>query len=767
MTGLIVKLDRSLDALQARLKALSPQRSAALGILIAALLVVPWLGSTGLTSPWEAQYAEVSREMTATGDYIYPTYRNVGFFSKPVLTMWLTAPGLSLTGGWMSDGVHSEWMPFAVRLPIALLLLLLAWSCHWAVSRIWDRQTALLSTVVLVTCPFVLLAGRQAVTDMPFLALHGSALFLLAGYLFGASSSEEEDDGEIDSKAALALAGVAGFVSELTVGLLVPSLDSGLRLLIALVVFVGLLVHFSRSGRQEAKPTWSQRMGLFKGRPTDSMPLWFPLLLACFFLIQVVWLTVTPEPEHYMGMRRMGPQLPVRLTTIVILILGGGGLCHYISKQKRSDLPIFGFYALVGLATLAKGFGGPLIPGAVALVYIITAWDWGVLKRVRLVSGPLLALVIGGPWFLVMFNYTGRDEEGKTFFSRFIIHDHVNRVGGGIHGDESKHKLGFGFTYYMRYLSYGLFPWAMGVPLALVDAGLHREAEDRRRRAVLFLLAWFGTTFLLFTLMATKFHHYALPIVPPLAILVGIWLTRVARGESRWSMGLALLAIIFGISVGSDLAKFPWEWMDLTTYHYINYKPNSYFPGNATGQCDLGYSYCSIFGIIPVTLALDWRFIVGCLVGVVVALILLASLGVVIRGQQDEASGRRWVVSSWILGALITGTFVSHVYFPMLSQHWTHANVIETYFKQRSPGEDLVAYQMNWHGETFYARNLEHQVNDGKRLKAIVERPGTSWVLTERSRFDGMTKTLGSKYKPKIHIVDRSNVKWFLVRIDD
>ena len=93
-----------------------------------------------LTSPWEAQYAQVSREMTATGDYIYPTYRNVGFFSKPVLTMWLTAPGLSLTGGWMSDGVHSEWMPFAVRLPFALLLLLLAWSCHWAVNNGTDNS---------------------------------------------------------------------------------------------------------------------------------------------------------------------------------------------------------------------------------------------------------------------------------------------------------------------------------------------------------------------------------------------------------------------------------------------------------------------------------------------------------------------------------------------------------------------------------------------------------------------------------------------------
>ncbi len=766
MGGLIEKLDGRLEALQARLKGLTPARSAAVGVILAGLLIIPWLGSTGLTSPWEAQYAEVAREMTTTGDYIYPTYRNVGFFSKPVLTMWLTAPGLSLTGGWMSDGVHSEWMPFAVRLPTALLLLLLAWSCHWAVTRIWDRQTALLSTVVLVTSPFVLLAGRQAVTDMPFLALHGSALCLLAGYLFG-SPPEDELHGHLDSKAALALAGIGGIASELIVGLVAPGLSSGIRLLVAVVVFVALLFSFARASRVEQEPGWAKRLGLFKGPDDDPMPLWFPMLLAAFFLLQVVWLAITPEPEHYMGFRRVGAQLPVRLTTIVLLIVAGAGLCLHISKQRRADLAIYGFYALVGLATLAKGFGGPLIPGAVALVYIITAWDWGILKRVRLISGPLLALVMGGPWFLVMLNYTGRDEEGKTFFSRFIIHDHVNRVGGGIHGDESKHKLGFGFTYYLRYLSYGLFPWSMGVPLALVDAGLHREAEERRRRAILFLVAWFGTTFLLFTLMATKFHHYALPVVPPLAILVGIWLTRVARGESRWSMGLALLAIIFGISVGSDLARFPWEWMDLTTYHYINYKPNSYFPGNATGQCDLGYSYCSILGFIPVTLALDWRLIVGTLVGVIVALILLASLGVVIRGLQDEARGRRWVVGSWILGALITGTFVSHVYFPMLSQHWTHANVVETYFKQRSPGEDLVAYQMNWHGETFYARNLEHQVNDGKRLKAIVERPGTSWVLTERSRFDGMTKTLGSKYKSKIHIVDRSNVKWFLVRIDD
>lgn len=745
---------------------MSSRQSAALAVILAGLMVIPWLGSTGLTSPWEAQYAEVAREMTTTGDYIYPTYRNVGFFSKPVLVMWLTAPGLSITGGWMADGAHSAWMPFAVRLPIALLVLLMAWACHWAVCRIWDRGTALICTTVLVTSPFILLSGRQAVTDMPFLALHAAALFLLAGHLFGAEP-EDATDSDLDCKGVLALSGLGALLLDPIVGLAAPNMSSVLRLAVAIIIFCLLLWGSSRWARQEGSQALARRLGLLRGPEDGPMPLWFPALIAGFFALQIFWLAVTPEPEHFLGLAGLGRQLPVRISVIIILTVAALLFIHLLLRRQRRDLAIYGFYALVGLATLAKGFGGPLIPGAVALVYIIAAWDWGVLKRVRLVTGPLLALAIGAPWFLVMLSYGGRDEEGKTFFSRFVIHDHVNRMGGGIHGDESKHKMGFGFTYYLRYLSYGLFPWSMGVPLALADAGLHREPQEQRRRALIFLLAWFGTTFLLFTSMATKFHHYALPVVPPLALLMGLWLTRVVRGESRWSMGLALLATIFGVSIASDLARFPWEWMDLTTYHYINYKPSSYFPGSSAGQCDLGYSYCSILGLIPMTLALDWRVIVGAVVTVAVGLILLISLAVVIRKEEDEERGRRWVLTAWVFSSLITASFVSHVYFPMLSQHWTHANVIETYFTRRSPGDDLVAYQMNWHGETFYARNLEHQINDGKRLKAIVERPGSCWVLTERSRFDGMQKALGKRYKSKIHIIDRSNVKWFLARIDD
>jgi len=40
-------------------------------------------------------------------------------------------------------------------------------------------------------------------------------------------------------------------------------------------------------------------------------------------------------------------------------------------------------------------------------------------------------------------------------------------------------------------------------------------------------------------------------------------------------------------------------------------------------------------------------------------------------------------------------------------------------------------------------------------------------VLVEQSRFDGMKKTLGNRYKERVHIADRSNVKWYLVRVDD
>ena len=727
------------------------------GLVFAALIFIPFLGSSGLTSPWEAQYAEVAREMTANGNYVYPKYRNTGFFSKPILTMWLTSPGLSLTGGWKADGMISPWTPFAVRLPMVLLLLFALFTMFWSMDRIFGHRVALSAVIVAATSPFVLLAGRQAVTDMPFFAMVSAALFALMGYLFGDEADAEAQEASVDTPAVWVLAALVGVFGELLTGTLMPSVHSGWRLLLLLITTLAAAEVFRRLAYRQLE-SGSGRWLTRRGDGEDRLPFWFLLGLGALLGVQIFWYLTCPEKDPLLPLR--GPQLPSRLTVVVGMVVLAGVLLTQLKNRPRSELPLYGFYALVGLATLAKGFGGFMLPGAVALGYIVSAWDWAVLKRVRLVTGPALSLLIGAPWFLIMFAYPGRDEEHKTFYSRFVVHDHLRRMGGGIHGDSS--KRGLGFTYHIRYIAYGMFPWILALPAAIGRLMGSQRARRGKEAAEMFLVVWLVVSFLLFTLMSTKFHHYGLPVVAPLVGLIGIWLGELSRDRFVWAPPIAALTILLGVAVANDLVRFPWEWMDLTTYHYINYKPQDYFPSVAGGQCDLSTTYCWILGIIPVTIDFNWPLLVGITVVTSTVLAVLASLYGAYRSGGGELQSRVWVASG-----LVTALFVAHLYFPVLGQHWTHSSLVGTYFKRRAPADPLVAYQMNWHGETFYARNLEWQISDSKRLRQIVDRPGTAWVLVEQSRFDGMKKTLGNRYNERVHIADRSNVKWYLVRIDD
>src|SRR5438477_7416403 len=90
-------------------------------------------------------------------------------------------------------------------------------------------------------------------------------------------------------------------------------------------------------------------------------------------------------------------------------------------------------FVFIGLATLSKGILGFAIPGAAALLYCAVTGEWHRLRRLRLLSGTLVVLAIAAPWYLTMFAFPGRDDEGQTFFERFIIHDHFQRLLTGVH----------------------------------------------------------------------------------------------------------------------------------------------------------------------------------------------------------------------------------------------------------------------------------------------------------------------------------------------
>jgi hypothetical protein len=100
-----------------------------------------------------------------------------------------------------------------------------------------------------------------------------------------------------------------------------------------------------------------------------------------------------------------------------------------------------------------------------------------------------------------------------------------------------------------------------------------------------------------------------------------------------------------------------------------------------------------------------------------------------------------------------------------VAQHWTQRELFRTYLaERRSPDEPIVAYFMNWRGETFYSRNRVRQVPDAARMKELAARPGRIWIIVERARYDALRQAVGDG--PKLRIADRSTNKFFLVAME-
>ena len=73
-----------------------------------------------------------------------------------------------------------------------------------------------------------------------------------------------------------------------------------------------------------------------------------------------------------------------------------------------------------------------------------------------------------------------------------------------------------------------------------------------------------------------------------------------------------------------------------------------------------------------------------------------------------------------MFGALALGfaLWFSWSHWVDLSHHWTQRDLFWRYYDRRKPGEPIVAYMMDWQGETFYSRNTVKQIKDSPQRMA-------------------------------------------------
>lgn len=125
---------------------------------LAVLMLFFQLGTRGLSEPDEGRYAEIGREMAATGDWFVPRLNGVAHPSKPPITYWLIALSIRVFG------VNE----FAARLPAALAGLGTLVAVYLLVRSAWDddERVSLWAVVVLLTCVEFAVVARLITPDM-------------------------------------------------------------------------------------------------------------------------------------------------------------------------------------------------------------------------------------------------------------------------------------------------------------------------------------------------------------------------------------------------------------------------------------------------------------------------------------------------------------------------------------------------------------------------------------------------------------------------
>ena len=328
-------------------------------LLLAALTFFAGLGRGAITDSDEGFYAESSREMVASGDWVTPHYNYEPRFQKPILYYWLTSATYLVTGA--SEFGARFWAAMA---GVGLVLVTAAAGRRW-----YDETTGLLAGAIVATNFGYFSIGRMALPDLPL-------TFCITLAIWAALVSTLEQERNPRKFVILAALGLGlGFLMKGPVGLIIPAIvivpvlmlerrsiglnpaDIVLGFLIMIAVAMPwYLLMWTRHGNDYLQSFFvGDNLERFAtSRFNDPRPWWFYLPVVAGGLLPwtplaLVWLG--PITQFLRGRRAVGT-IDLRLLMWALLPL----IFYSISvgKQPRYVLPVLPPLALLLASSIVE-----------------------------------------------------------------------------------------------------------------------------------------------------------------------------------------------------------------------------------------------------------------------------------------------------------------------------------------------------------------------------------------------------------------------------
>ncbi len=661
---------------------LTEWQMALLVILTGLLLYVPFAGSYGLWDPWETHYSEVARQMTKRGDFI-----SLWWPGSPRDAAYFWSKPV-LTFWLLSIGMHIAGIGLPGGDPGEMAI---GTRAEWAV-RLPMCFLAVLAmyAVYMVVARFV---GRRAG--------YLSALVAATCPMFSLVARQAMTD--------------MPFVGPMTMALALGAM--------------ALL-----DDKDELLP---RRGAGWKSWPHHSL---FYVTLGVFALLAIPQLIVD-SIQLKVQVPIGGRQVLVYGAVVMIPYYLGGLAFVWLAARARYRAPLYLYIAamLCGVAVLAKGMAGLGLPIIIFVAYLGFTWNWKRLQRAQMLPAILIALlpllIVAVPWHQAMYH-----RHGSAFWNELFGDNHWRRMVLGRHGDRGS------FEYFLRELGYATLPWVAIAPVALATMAMRKVADVRRQSIYWLGTIWFVAAYGVVSFSMTKFHHYILPALPGLAIVIGCFLDDlIERRDNRRGLVVALVGLPLLLLVAQDLVNaknasqhFLW----LFSYDYVHSPRGRPWPD----QLDFTTPLLVFTGLFAtLTLALAWKRLVRF------AVIGLCGVS---------------VLFTW---------FLLDDYMRKIGPYWSQKDGLGAYYQhRRSKDEKLIAYQMYWRGETFYTKNeiyegpeeertvFDYWPDVDERLKAYLQSHAgrRTYFIFERGRQGHLQTMLPAGSRATLQIIYDKNNKF-------